>query len=138
MDTCSLTFVKYRAGEGLIAHIDGIQDFEGTFGPIVTINMGEGAKFLDLLPVATAEDLPSVRIFTQQYDITMLQGCARAGYAHSIPFNNPNEMYTIAIKFPAILSADSDGEYYSQKFDATVPIIKLLPRQTTPWTHPTR
>lgn len=108
MERCSLTFVKYEAGRGLIAHIDGIKDFGNTFGPIFTITMGAGPgvhpKYLDMMPILTdeADDLP-VRLQVNQFEITMLQGCARTAWSHSIPFGNPDEQYTIAFKFPAII-----------------------------------
>ena len=131
MKACSLTFVKYSNGRGLIAHIDGIKDFRDTFGPIFTIAMGEGMKRLDLLPVATneGEHYPPVRLFTQQFEITMLQGCARAAYAHSVPFgvrgNSEPDQYTIAFKFPAIQGGNPGPSYHCDKLNADVPTIVM-------------
>jgi hypothetical protein len=129
MEACSLTFVKYRKGRGLIAHIDGIKDFRDTFGPIFTIAMGEGLKRLDLLPVATneGENLPPVRLFTKQFEITMLQGCARAAYAHSVPFGieSDQDQYTIAFKFPAIRGGDQGPRYHCKKLGEHIPSIVM-------------
>ena len=129
MESCSLTFVKYRKGRGLIAHIDGIKDFGNTFGPIFTIAMAEGTKRLDLLPVATnpGEMFPPVRLYTQQFEITMLQGCARAAYAHSVPFgiNSDQEQYTIAFKFPEIRGGDQGPSYYCKKLGAIIPSVVM-------------
>ena len=127
MEGCSLTLVKYDKYCGLIAHIDGIKDFRDTFGPIFTISMGGGYKRLDLLPIATEEDDRSqpVRLISQPFQITMLQGCARAAYAHSVPFDLENERYTIAFKFPEITGGTPDSEYTCSKLDAKIKTIKL-------------
>jgi hypothetical protein len=128
INTCSLTFVKYDIGVGLTAHIDGIEDFGDTFGPIFTIAMSRGQKMLDLLPIATetGNTAPPVRLITRQFQITMLQGCARAAYAHSIPFGSSEEQYTIAFKFPALTSGTPGPVYHCSKLDAYIPTI--IPR----------
>jgi hypothetical protein len=127
MDECSLTLVKYERNCGLIAHIDGISDFGHTFGPIFTIAMSDGHKLLDLIPVATEKQdtSPPVRLITQQFQITMLQGCARAAYAHSVPFGIDEERYTIAFKFPEITSAKQGPVYHCSKLDAYIKTIAL-------------
>jgi len=128
MAKCSLTFVRYAENVGLVSHIDGIKDFSDTFGPIFTIAMnGAGYKKLDLLPVATdiSDRSPPVRLFTEAFQITMLQGRARAAYAHSIPFDNPTERYTIAFKFPALITPNVGPEYYCDKLKATIPTVVM-------------
>lgn len=114
----SLTLVKYAQKTGLTTHIDGITDFRQTFGPLFTINMDEGIKYLDLLPIATnaGDEPPSVRLCTKQFDITMMQGCARSGYGHGIPFGQNEDRYTIALKFPIMGKKFEDAPYECAKF----------------------
>ena len=126
MDNCSLTLVKYEQGEGLIAHIDGIGDFGNTFGPVFTIGMSEGAKYLDLFPVMTMGREAPVRLITQRYQTVMIQGAARSAWAHCIPSGNTSERYTIAFKFPDIPGARHSPPYECTEL-GTVPQITLRP-----------
>jgi len=114
----SLTLVKYARNTGLTTHMDGITDFKHTFGPLFTINMDEGIKYLDLLPIATnaGDNSPSVRLCTKQFDITMMQGCARSGYGHGIPFGQDEDRYTIALKFPIMGGKFEQNPYQCDKF----------------------
>lgn len=113
MSACSLTLVWYEAGRGMVAHIDGIGDFKKTFGPIFTIAMGEGSKCLDLLPVLTGGgDESPVRVTTKQFEIILLQGAARAAYAHCVPSGCDREQLTIAFKFPEIVGGKQAAPYH--------------------------
>ena len=47
------TFVRYRYEQGIRPHIDGVKNFGNTFGPIFTLAMGEGDKYLDKFPTVT-------------------------------------------------------------------------------------
>jgi hypothetical protein len=114
----SLTFVRYRFEQGIRPHIDGVKDFRKTFGPIFTIAMGEGEKFLDLFPTVpstssscTDPKFP-VRVKTAQYQTILLQGPSRAEYSHAVPFGNQNEHMTIAFKFPDIQCTSNSWRDY--------------------------
>ena len=89
--------------------------------------MDAGIKYLDLLPIATNEgdESPSVRLCTKQFDITMMQGRARSGYGHGIPFGQNEDRYTIALKFPIMGNVSQDPPYTCEKFgsDAIAPTI---------------
>ena len=125
MGSSSLTLVRYEAGRGMVAHIDGIGDFKKTFGPIFTIAMGTGPKCLDLLPVLTVGAEPAVRVTTQQFEVIMLQGAARAAYAHCVPVGCDREQFTVAFKFPEITSGRQADPYHC-------PALGLIPVLAVP------
>ncbi len=85
--------------------------------------MESGAKQLDLIPVFTTGGEPCARVTTGQYDIILLQGCARAAYAHAVPTGSPNERYTIAFKFPVIPTARYGENYDCYKLGKIPNII---------------
>jgi hypothetical protein len=113
-----LNVIRYQPNHGILAHIDNISDFGGQFGPIFTVAMGAGLKYLDLLPVLTPESagkLP-VRLITEQYQTVLMQGEARSDYAHAVPHGNPNVQYTLAFKLPHVDGGTPGPTYYSDLF----------------------
>ena len=120
----ALNLIRYKPNHGIFAHIDNISDFGGQFGPIFTVAMGKGPKYLDLLPILTSEDKPSIRLITSQYQTILVQGEARSDYAHAVPCGNEETQYTIALKFPEVKEGTPGHPYYSEMF-GLVPTVKL-------------
>jgi len=127
--TSSLTFFRYNVNTGLRPHIDGVGDFGNTFGPIFTLAMGNGTKYLDVLPTVVSDlgrRIRPVRIFTEQFQSILLQGPARVEYTHSIPFGVQKECMTIALKFRAIKNTTKRViEYRSEVLKSSYNLIDL-------------
>lgn len=127
--TSSLTFFRYNPNIGIRPHIDGVGDFGNTFGPIFTLAMGSGTKYLDILPTIMPESgrwNPPVRIFTEQFQSILLQGPARVEYTHGVPFDVPKECMTIALKFRAIKNSKKQMiQYRSDLLKSSYELIKL-------------
>ena len=125
----SLTFFRYNPNAGLRPHIDGVGDFGNTFGPIFTLAMGSGTKYLDVLPTIVSDlgrrNRP-IRIFTEQFQSILLQGPARVEYTHSVPFGVQKECMTIALKFGAIKNTTKQvKEYRSELLKSSYKLIEL-------------
>lgn len=124
IDEIAFNLLRYMPEKGILAHIDNISDFGGQFGPIFTVAMGRGAKYLDLLPILTHEEKPSIRLITKQFQTVMIQGEARSDYAHAVPCGNREMQYTIAFKFPLIEGGTPGPTYHSDLF-GPVPTVEL-------------
>lgn len=114
-DDMQLQLVHYTGNGhgGLLAHIDAVEPFKDTIGPIFTVNMNHEPKAFDLLPTLKQNGTPAVRLITNLGEITMMDGESRIAWSHSIPFGNRHHAYTVAFKFPCQpqYMADRSGGY---------------------------
>jgi alkylated DNA repair dioxygenase AlkB len=103
LDTSAMSIVYYDEGEGIKQHIDNITSSDLTVGPVASIAIGEGGKYMDLFPTITLDrNLTPVRVITDFSDVVILDGDARLEYAHSVPLGHISEMYSIIFKFRRI------------------------------------
>lgn len=108
-----IQFIHYRPRGGIQAHIDSVQAFGESIGPIFTVNMNVGLKAFDLLPTLLPQETPSVRLVTRLGQITMMDAESRLLWSHSVPYGNGCDCYTIAYKFPCLdrYKDDTSGGY---------------------------
>ena len=103
IDNSSMSIVKYAIGKGIKQHIDNITDVGDTVGPLVSIALGEGKKFLDLMPtLADDPTLECVRVEVDKGDVILMDGDVRLEYSHSVPYGHDTVMYSLLFKFREI------------------------------------
>jgi len=96
----TMNIVYYAEDVGIKQHIDNITSMDMTVGPVASIAIGEGGKYMDLFPTITRNiELTPVRVITKFSDVIILDGDARLEYAHSVPLGHTSEMYSIVFKF---------------------------------------
>jgi hypothetical protein len=99
----SMSMVRYDKRKGIRQHIDNITDPRGTVGPLVSIALGNGPKFLDLMPtLADNQGFTPVRVGVDQGDVIIMDGAVRLEYSHSVPYGNPSVMFSLLFKFREI------------------------------------
>ena len=108
-----LQLVHYSPGGGILPHIDSINAFDETIGPIFTVNMNQQKKSFDLFPTLKPIGTPAVRLKTNLGQITMMDGESRLTRSHAIPSGTQGHAFTIAFKFPCQPqnAGDSSGGY---------------------------
>ena len=117
--TCLLTIVRYDPLRGLKTHIDGVDAVDQTFGPVVTVPMGPGAKCFDMFPTLLSGEAEPVRLRSFQFQPTIMQGSARMEYSHSFPYDQNAEHMTLIFRFRAFDNSNH------RKFSCENPILKL-------------
>jgi hypothetical protein len=143
-DKLQLQLIHYFPRGGIRAHIDSIQAFNETIGPIFTVNMNKGKKAFDLLPTLKRHGTRAVRLITDQGQITVMDGESRISWSHAIPYGNGGHAYTIAFKFPVqdqhkddvtgghngILGIDIPQNLHT---DYRVPLTTFYGLDSSPW-----
>jgi hypothetical protein len=103
LEYSAMSIVQYPVGAGIRQHIDNITDPGGTAGPIASIALGEGEKYLDLFPTITDDRrLLPVRIVTGSGHVVILDGDTRLEYSHCVPKGHHGLMYSLVFKFRRI------------------------------------
>jgi alkylated DNA repair dioxygenase AlkB len=104
LDECSMSIVRYDKRCGIRQHIDNIAGSLGfEVGPLVSIAVGEGEKYLDMLPTVTNDNtLRPVRITVNQGDVIVMDGPARLEWSHSVPTGHSRVMYSLLLKFKTL------------------------------------
>lgn len=101
---CSMSIIRYDVGCGIRQHIDNIAGSLGfEVGPLVSIAVGQGEKYLDMLPTVTNDrSLKPVRITVNQGDVIVMDGPSRLEWSHSVPFGHSHVMYSLLLKFKTL------------------------------------
>jgi alkylated DNA repair dioxygenase AlkB len=97
--TCLFSVVRYTPKIGMKVHIDGVEAIDQEFGPVMTIPMGPGPKSFDLFPTLIHENAIPVRITSNQFQPTLMQGSSRMEYSHGVPFGQIKEHMSILFRF---------------------------------------
>ena len=105
LDSDELQSVKmclnhYDPNAAINPHVDTVFMFNGTLGPIFTVAMGPSEKMIDLLPVLLPDSHKPVRVFSKPNELMLMDGEARTLWAHSKPWNYPEEQFTLVFKCP--------------------------------------
>jgi hypothetical protein len=80
----------------------------GTIGPLVSIALGVGKKYLDLMPtLSDNQSLNPVRVEVEQGYAIVMDGDVRLEYSHSVPYGHATEMFSLLFKFRGIRSIPS-------------------------------
>jgi hypothetical protein len=95
---CKMNLVRYAAGEGLKAHMDGVKNTKLRFSPVATIGLDTDSKCLDLFPTLVPGCEP-VRAMSEPYQTTIMQGPVRERYAHCVPEGQSTERLTMIFVF---------------------------------------
>jgi hypothetical protein len=90
----------YDPNGAINPHVDTVFMFNGTLGPIFTVAMGPSEKMIDLLPVLLPDSHKPVRVFSKPNELMLMDGEARTLWAHSKPWNYPEEQFTLVFKCP--------------------------------------
>jgi hypothetical protein len=98
---CNMNLVRYAAGVGLKAHMDGVKNTKLRFGPVATVGLDIDSKCLDLFPALVPGREP-VRAISEPYQTTIMRGAARDRYAHSVPEGQSSERMTMIFVLPYI------------------------------------
>ena len=124
--TCLLTMVRYDPGVGLKVHLDGVDGLDQSFGPVFTVPMGVGSKCLDLFPTINHHSAKPVRLFSSQFQPTLMQGDVRLNYSHSFPHGQTGEHMTLIFRFRAFHNTVSPkSTIYSDIFQASADVIHM-------------
>jgi alkylated DNA repair dioxygenase AlkB len=114
LDECSMSIIRYDKKCGIRQHIDNIAgslNFE--VGPLVSIAVGEGEKYLDMLPtISNNRRLQPVRITVDQGDVIVMDGPARLEWSHSVPHGHDKVMYSLLLKFRTLNQIPAYKNWY--------------------------
>ena len=127
MQSVNLCLNHYDPNAAINPHVDTVFMFNGTLGPIFTVAMGPSEKMIDLLPVLLPESYKPVRVFSKPNEIMLMDGEARTLWAHSKPWNYPQEQYTLVFKCPEFRTKTHEIPFQYEGNSLTIPCHYVSP-----------
>jgi hypothetical protein len=136
MQSVILCLNHYDPNAAINPHVDSVFMFNGTLGPIFTVAMGPSEKMIDLLPVLMPDSHQPVRVFSKPNELMLMDGEARTLWAHSKPYNYPEEQFTLVFKCPEYKTKTHEIPYDCDGNGLVIPYHYTSPYQTKT-DHPT-
>jgi hypothetical protein len=121
MQSVNMCLNHYDPNAAINPHVDTVFTFNGTLGPIFTVAMGPSEKMVDFLPVLLPDSYKPVRVFSKPNELMLMDGEARTLWAHSKPWNYPQEQYTLVFKCPEFRTKTGEIPFEYEGNRLTIP-----------------
>ena len=136
LDTCSLRFIRYPVGVGVSPHVDKVSDSGDVPGPLLTVGLKSGCKFMDLyrlksqhggantVHTSSGNRAKAVRVCINAWERVVLSGECRMAYAHSLPRGCDHEQITMLLKFGLMPGACGMENVRDELTGIDVPVVR--------------
>ena len=136
LDTCSLRFIRYPVGVGVSPHVDKVSDSGDVPGPLLTVGLKSGCKFMDLyrlksqhggantVHTSSGNRAKAVRVCINAWERVVLSGECRMAYAHSLPRGCDHEQITMLLKFGLMPGARRMESVRDDLTGIDVPVVR--------------